>query len=105
MSTTTQTTVSITPTISTETTTRTTLTTSPTITTETTTQPPSKHYSIRTKQKPEQEPQATRSKDSHLGITIRGGGPAFGRPQPALRAVGLAEPPFKIVSVGGWSSW
>jgi hypothetical protein len=85
--------------------TRTTITTSPTNSTETTTQPPSTHYSSRTNQKPEREPQATRSKDSHLCITIRGGGPASGRPQPTPRAVDLVTSSFMIVSVIGWSSW
>ena len=86
-------------------TTRTTITTGPIISTETTTRAPSKHYSIRRNEKSEREPQATRSKDSHLGITIRGGGPAFGRPQPALRAVDLPEHARKIVSAGGCASW
>jgi len=86
-------------------TTRTSITTSPSTNTETTTRTPSKHYSIRRNEKAEREPQATRSKDSHLCITIRGGGPAFGRLQSALRAVDLGGAVDKIAPADGWSSW
>lgn len=60
----------------------------------------SPHYSIQTNTSQEQDPRATRSKASHLGILIDGCGPASGRPEPALRAVDLARPTFMIVFMG-----
>lgn len=59
------------------------------------------HYSNQTNKSQEHERQASRSKGAHRCITIRGWRPAFGRPQPALRAVDLAHGLAKIVS--GWS--
>lgn len=50
---------------------------------------------------PEQSNKSPRSKDSHRGITIRGGGPASGRPRRSTRVVDLARPRSMIVS--GWS--
>lgn len=63
------------------------------------------HYSIKTSENRERETRAPRSNDSHLGITIRGGGPASGRPEPALRTVDLANTLTKIVVMGGCSPW
>lgn len=63
---------------------------------------PAENYSIQTNTSEEQERQATRSARPHLGITIRGCGPADGRPQPTLRAVDLPRVWFMIVSMGGW---
>ncbi|WP_145981253.1 hypothetical protein [Pseudonocardia sp. HH130629-09] len=45
---------------------------------------------------------ATRSKDAHRGITIRGSGPASGRPLTSASAVDLQSNEFMIVS--GWST-
>jgi len=71
-------------------TTRSTLTENPSPTTT----PTIEHYSIRANKHRERDPRATRSKDSHLGITIRGCGPASGRPRTAIALVDLD----KIVS-------
>ena len=87
------------------TTSTTTITTRPSTSTETTTRTPSEHYSISSNEDQERARPETRTKDSHLCITIDGAGPAFGRPEPTLRAVDLAQTTFKIVSSGGWSSW
>lgn len=54
------------------------------------------HYSIPTNTSQEHERQATRSRDSHLCITIPGCGQAFGLPRIASNPVDL----HKIVS--GW---
>ena len=80
-------------------TTRTTITTSPSISTETTTQLPSKRYSIRTNEKPEREPQATRSKDSHLCITIRRSAPACGRRGTRRVTVDRVAARFEIIDL------
>ena len=55
--------------------------TEPTSTSRTTTT--TKHYSRSTNTSPEPRTRATRSKDSHRCITIRGCGPASGRPERA----------------------
>ena len=78
---------------------------SPSTSTEPTTRTETGHYSERTNKNQERDPRATRSNASHLGIPIRGCGPASGRPEPALHAVDLAPIPFKIISMGGWSPW
>jgi len=85
------------------TTSTTTITTRPSTSTETTTRTPSEHYSISSNEDQERARPETRTKDSHLGITIRGLRPAFGRPQPALRAVDLPETARKIVLKGRWA--
>ena len=83
------------------------MTTAPSTTTATThpTDPSTRHhrtehYSTRSNQKPEPRIRTTRSKGSHLGIVIIWQGPAFGRPQPPLRAVDHRNDLGKIVSVG-----
>ena len=58
-------------------------TTDPSTTSRTTTT--TKHYSRSTNASPEPRTRATRSKDSHRCITIRGCGPASGRPEPLAR--------------------
>jgi len=45
-------------------------------------------HSSKTDKATETDPRATRSKPSHLCITIRRGGPACGRPDGALRVAG-----------------
>ena len=45
---------------------------------------------------------ATRSTDAHRGITIRGSGPASGRPPTSASTVDLQTDDFMIVS--GWLS-
>ena len=68
-----------------------------TSTTTTTTQ----RYSERTNATSEPRTTATRSKDSHRCITIRGWGPASGRPERAAPRVIAAVDLCKIVSVAG----
>ena len=58
--------------------------TEPTSPSRTTTK--TKHYSRSTNTSPEPRTRATRSKDSHRCITIRGCGPASGRPGTARAA-------------------
>lgn len=62
-------------------------------------------YSIQPNDIQDNTSTSTRSKASHLGITIRGWVPASGRRQPALRAVDLGDGSTMIVSIGGASSW
>ena len=63
--------------------------------TTTTTATATQHYSRSTNATPKRRTRATRSKDSHRCITIRGCGPASGRPRPAraiaTNAVDLLE--------------
>jgi len=84
---------------------RTTIHTSSSTSTEPTTPATTERYSIQTPKHREHDPRTPRSNAAHLCITIDGGGPASGRPQPTLRAVDLAPTPFKIVSMDGWPSW
>lgn len=72
---------------------------------KTTTSTETEHYSISRNEDQNRDRPETRTKDSHLGITIRRGGPASGRPEPTLRAVDLHEAAHEIVSMGGWASW
>ncbi|WP_300008100.1 hypothetical protein [Pseudonocardia sp.] len=80
-------------------------TSSPTTTSEPNTNTETQHYAKQTNENPERDPRTRRSIAAHLGILIDGSGPAFGRPQPTLRAVDLAAATFKIVPVGRWSPW
>ena len=73
-------------------------TTRPIITTQRPTT--AEHYAIQTNHDPEPGTRTPRSKASHRCILIVGSGPAFGRPQPTLRAVDLALCLFKIVMAG-----
>ena len=62
--------------------------------------PDTDHYTDQATRHEQQDARTTgsreRSEDAHLGITIRGFGPACGRPE-VLRATGvLAEPPWTI---------
>jgi hypothetical protein len=63
------------------------------------------HYAKQSNPSPEPRTRATRSKDSHRCITIRGCGPACGRPGAPSRAVDLPVDLCKIVLVMGWSPW
>ena len=72
-------------------TTRTISTSNPSQPTTNTLTPSTKHYSIKTNTSHEPKARTIRSKDAHLGIPIVGYGPAFGRPEPTLRAVDLAK--------------
>jgi hypothetical protein len=87
------------------TTTRTASTSNPSEPNTGTRRPTTDEYSTRTKKNDEHERQATRSERPHLCIVINWCGPASGRPEPALRAVGLATAPFMIVPTCAGSSW
>ena len=63
---------------------------------------PTEHYSRCTNTSEEPRTRATRSKDSHRCITIRGCGPAFGRPETARVAAPRLVDLQKII--GGWSA-
>lgn len=58
------------------------------------------HYSSKTDKATETDSTATRSKPSHLCITIRRGGPASGRPDGALRVAGPRQ--GRIGRSKGW---
>ena len=75
-------------------------TTEPTTTSRTTTT--TEHYARQPNETPERRTTATRSKDSHRCITIRGCGPASGRPGAALAVLIPAVDLFKIMF--GWSA-
>lgn len=70
-------------------------------TTSTTTTDTTEHYSRSTNTSPERKTKATRSNDSHRCITIRGCGPAFGRPGPTRAGATQAVDLRKIIT--GWS--
>jgi len=72
-------------------TTRTISTSNPSQPTTNTLTPSTKHYSIKTNTSHEPKARTIRSKDSHLCITIDGGGPASGRPRTATAPVDLAK--------------
>jgi len=76
------------------TTSETTISTSPSMSTETTTRTTSEHYSTSSNEDQERARPETRTNDSHLGITIRWCVPASGRPRTATTPVDL----YKIVS-------
>ncbi len=75
----------------------------PNTTSETTTA--AQHYARQSNTSPEPRTRATRSRDSHLCITICGSGPASGQPNAPQRANDLRGDLHKIVSVAGWSRW
>jgi hypothetical protein len=63
------------------------------------------HYSRRTNATPERRTRATRSRDSHRCITIRGWVPASGRSAARLRVINPIVDLRKINSAARWSPW
>ena len=62
--------------------------------------PDTGHYTKQTTKHDQQDTRTKRSRerseDAHLGITIRGFGPASGRPEGSTRSGVVAQPPLSI---------